>query len=640
MNHKRNVPPGVIVAGWLTCLAVVGLAVHFLGPSPSRIALLSVSDGMTVTFGSIYLLGTAIAALFTLALLQWAIGGYLSIFELGNATRLQMGGGTGMLFRTTVIGAYAMVTLLTCYVMYVGLNKTLLCTMPHDSVVYYDGAHRLASGQRQHIDFHTPMGIFCNLLPYWGLKIAGGYAGSMEWASLVAGAFLMGIGVIVTASRLSVAPAIPAIIFLALLTVVPLGVESSPEKITTAMFYNRFGWTAITLVFLYFLEPREKSKTMLVLDWICLAALLFFLLYLKITYFLVSAAFLGFLCITSRYNRQVALPALALVAIGTGAMELIYGLNGPYLQDLRMTIRASGANRGSALPKLFLNIKEFILVALAITLTWDRKNPNWLYLIYVGFVTAAGLAIIDQNTHPHGVVCALAVLLVSHELIRRRISQPDISHSAMEVGRAKSLACLGLIVLFVIQPIVNRCTSMAMIRSAVTQVSVDMPGGLKNMVFVEHLWKHFLQGRTRDPLMNKVIPPKSRFFADDAHGTYLDSLLDGVKLLQNAGTEGKSVVAFDFVTPFSFILGMKPATGDHTCIHYGRTMSDEVYSPPEELLGSVDYVMVPKSPRTPATTAFLLRTYGPYLETHFHEVDSSDFWVLWARNDTSPTASR
>jgi hypothetical protein len=84
---------------------------------------------------------------------------------------------------------------------------------------------------------------------------------------------------------------------------------------------------------------------------------------------------------------------------------------------------------------------------------------------------------------------------------------------------------------------------------------------------------------------------------------------------------------------------MPPATGDHTCIHYGRTMSDDVYSPPEELLGSADYVMVPKAPRTPATTAFLVRTYGPYLEDHFRKLDSSRFWDLWVRNEAATAAS-
>jgi hypothetical protein len=626
----------LVVGGWFACLAILAAAIYAAGPDPSRIALLSVSDGMTVTFGSIYLLGTAIAALLTLALAQWAVGGFLSIFELESGARLQQFGGTTIRFRAIVLAAYAAVTLLTCYFLFVALNKTLLCTMPHDSFVYFDGAHRLANGQRQHIDFHTPLGFFCNLLPYCGLKIAGNFAGSMEWGSLIAGTFLLALAVWVTASRLSVAPAIPLIIYLGLLTVVPLGVESSPEKITAAMFYNRFGWSAITLVFLFFLEPRTQSKAIFWLDSACLAALLLFLLYLKITYFLVGAAFLGLLFISSPYNRRVAIASALLVALGVGAMEALYGLNGPYLRDLRMAIQASGANRGAIIPKLFLNIKEFVLVALAIALTWDRKTPDWLYLVYVGFVTAAGLAIIDQNTHPHGVICALAALLVSHEIIRRRISQPSTSHVAMEVGRAKSLACLGLILLFVVQPIVNRCTSMAMIRSALTQVEEPLPGGLNGIIFPKHLWEHFLAGKTRDPITNKVIPARPRFTSQDDGGSYLDSLLDGVNLLEQAGTSGKSVLAFDFVTPFSFILSMKPAVGDHTCIHYGRTMSDDVFSPPEELLGSVDYVMIPRRSRTPATTAFLERTYGPYLQAHFAETKKTDFWVLWTRRDPKP----
>lgn len=629
MKAKPRLTPKWLLAGWALLLCVVVASAYFAGPAPSRIAFLSVSDGMFMTFGSIALLGSACAFILTLILLHWAVVGTEGLFELSSPENASGFLTTSWLARAAVLGGYALAALLSCYLLFVRLGKTLLCEMLQDSFIYFDGAQRIAHGQQQHIDFHTPMGVFANLLPYWGSEVTGDLAGSLEWGFLIGGCFLLAVGVPLVASRLTAAAAIPLVLYLGLLAVVPMNVEGMPETVTHAMFINRLGWIAMTLVFLVFLEPRFQSKAILACDSACLFALLFFLFYLKLSYLAVCLAFLPLLFLSSRYNRWLSGWSFALLAVGVGLMELRYGLNGPYLRDLQMAIEASGANRGSMIPKFVANINEFAIVAGAIALVWDRRAPNWLYVLFAGFVCLAGLAVIDQNTQTKGVVCLLALALVSQEILRRGTADPAATDDTVRVRRLKSAVCLGLAALFVLQPIFYRLTSMAMIRSAVTQVKPEMPDGLRGFVLAEHLWKQFCAGRTRDPITNKVITANRPVAT--AEEVYFQSIRDGLNVLSEVETSGKRLIVFDYVTPFTSILSMAPAKGGHTCIDLNRTMCDADFTPPDELLGEVDYVMIPKVPCESYTTAFLSRVYGEYLHDHFEPSKSTDFWDLWIR---------
>lgn len=634
-----------ITTGWIVILLPILAGVFFFGPDSPKIALLSVNNGNIITYGAIYLLGSAIIAFVTFGLLQWKTAGADSFLELGNDWASTRSTRYRIARRTYWIAGYLAIALATCYILYVRYSKSFIATMEHDAFVYLDGAYRIASGQRQHIDFHTPMGFFCNWLPYWGMKVAGGFPGAMEWAGLLAGIAMGCIGLAIVAPRLSVAVATPLLLYLCILAVIPLGVESQPDKITTAMFYNRLGWSAITLVFLFFLEPESPSRLRLGCDALCLSLLLLFLLYLKITYFAVSAPFLLLLLVSSRYNRRLALLALPLLALWIGVVELKFGLNGPYLRDILMAIHASGANRGTMLIKASLNVGEFAIAAAAVVLAWSSNHSRWsycLYLAFVGYVTLGGLAIIDQNTHVNGVICLLAITAVCQELIRRS-QQSDLGPTSILARRKfKCLACLFLLCLPMLQATANCGVAAAMIHSAVTTVKPKMPGSLNGIVFVEQLWREFCAAKIREPHTNKMIPARSSF-AGERQTTYIDTVLAGVDVLVRSGSSGKRILTFDFVSPFSFVLAAPPPPGGHTCLVFARTLSEKSHPPADELLGPVECVMVPRLPVEPATTEFLSRTYGEYLHTNFEKQVESPYWVLWTRKnplDSADTRSK
>jgi hypothetical protein len=617
----------VIIGIWFGSLALVGCLVAAFGRSAADMVRVSTQEGLFINFGAVYLLCAAVAAIISIALLQWRTVGLSGFFEFDVSSESP----TKPISRILIVAAYSLAALLSCYFIFVQLGRTLICLMPHDAFVYFDGAQRLAHGQLQHVDFHTPMGVLCNLIPYIGLKVAGGYAGSMEAGFLLAGVFLLGIGSYVLGTRYTTAVAIPIVLYFCLLAVIPLGIESNPELITTAMFYNRLGWTSLTLIFLFYLEPRAASSRLLLLDAACLASLLLFAFYLKVSYALVGLAFLPLMGFASKYNRKLGLIAVAMAALAMGAVELVYGIHQGYIDDLRMTLQACGANRGSMAPKFFANIREYLLAALAVALVVVSIRKRFNYLILSAYIAAAGLAIIDQNTHVRGVICLIALFAISAELIRRHARGAAEAKPASHPDILKSLACLALLLIFVIQPIAYGCAAMTMIRSVLTQVNVDLPGGLNGMAFPEQLWSYLHERKYTDRRTKTVLSGPAPTSGREAEQVYMETVLDGVEILQNVETSGQGVIVFDFVTPFSFILNLEPPEGGHTCIHYGRTISENSHPPADDLLGSTDYIMVPRAPIDPVTTDFLVRTYGSYMDRHFTETAHSKYWTLWSR---------
>jgi hypothetical protein len=626
MQQYRHGPNGVLSV-WFGALSFLAIAVVLIGPAAARPAMIDRSAGLFITYGSIYSLIIIFAVTCSLMLLEWRIDGLQRIFEFGESAGLSESVPVAWRGRFFRIAGYAMVFLGGLYFMFVSLGGTLVSTMEHDAFVFFDGVQHLVSGRCQHIDFHTPMGQLCNLSPYRGYILSGRFAGSLEWGSLLAGGYLMIIGAYVLSTRYTIGLAIPVVMFFSLLTVVPLGIDGPPEMITTAMFYNRLGWTALTFVLLFYLEPRQGVRRLLWLDSAMLSGLLLFAFYLKISYALVGLAFVGLLFFASPYNRRLSLATLGLSGAVIVACEIAFGFHGPYLQDIRDTLQASGANRGSMIPKLFANIREYLMAVLAMALAYTSAAKKWNYLIFMAFVAASGLAIIDQNTHHRGIISLIAIFAVAQETCRRN-QETAFKAEATKLLSHKSLACLALLLAFVIQPIVYSWTATTMIRSAVVSMDKNLPLGLDGIVFSFY----------KNPILKGVNLNKSkgnREFAEMTAGQeYINSLLDGAKVLEASGIDDKSVMTLDFVNPFSFLLAMKPAIGDHTCVHYGRTMNDGITPSPEEYLGQADYVMVPLKPKTPPTADFLWRTYRPYIEKEFDKSVATEYWVLWKRIPT------
>jgi hypothetical protein len=357
-----------------------------------------------------------------------------------------------------------------------------------------------------------------------------------------------------------------------------------------------------------------------------LASLLLFAFYLKISYALVGIAFVGVLFFDSSYNRRLSLATFVVFTGAIGLIEAMYGFNGDYIGDIAATLRSRGANRGTMIPKFFANIREFLLTAFAVVMALKYAPKRFHFLAYVGFVALACLAIIDQNSHSRGAIALLAVCTVSQELIRRHIYSQNKS-ADLRIEAMKSLACLAIVCALVIQPIIYSWTAATIIRSTVSNPKYEMPGGLKGMVFSSYdKQKDALAGSSDTETQAGDNASSQRITYD-----YLTSVIEGVSLLESIPATGKSVIVLDFVNPFSFVVGLPPAVGDSTCLHYGQTVNKNVYPKPEEYLAHTDFVMVPKTHRVPQTSKFLWEMFGPFVKERFVQESSNEYWDVWRR---------
>ena len=98
MPPKKISSPAAILIGWFASLALVAGAVAFLGPNPSGVALLSKSDGIFMTFGSVYALAAVVAVFLSLLLLHWARFGWNSFFELNDTPDQHRGDNSCLLY--------------------------------------------------------------------------------------------------------------------------------------------------------------------------------------------------------------------------------------------------------------------------------------------------------------------------------------------------------------------------------------------------------------------------------------------------------------------------------------------------------------------------------------------------------------
>lgn len=179
---------------------------------------------------------------------------------------------------------------------------TFINLMAHDTFIFFDGAYRLTKGQIPHIDFITPLGMLCYFLPYASLKLTHSYALTMHVTSVLVGLFILVSAYICFRKRLSNLVSFLLITYLLLIVTVPKAAGDSWLYMTFAMFYNRFGWAALTILFLFYIIPIKKTRYSLIVDIMAISFLLVFLFYIKITYF-----FYGFIFLTSLLLGSVPL---------------------------------------------------------------------------------------------------------------------------------------------------------------------------------------------------------------------------------------------------------------------------------------------------------------------------------------------
>jgi hypothetical protein len=120
-----------------------------------------------------------------------------------------------------------------------------------------------------------------------------------------------------------------------------------------------------------------------------------------------------------------------------------------------------------------------------------------------------------------------------------------------------------------------------------------------------------------------LLEPSLRLF----NGEYLARIGEGYKALEHLGN-GRSVIVFDNVNPFSFLLKLRPQKDDLLFYAPDRTFNRDAYVPPERLFHGDPLLMIPKTAMDPWVRDILVEIYRPYLDTHYRLAASTACWLI------------
>ena len=207
------------------------------------------------------------------------------------------------------------------YGVLVYFRRSYITLWPNDVMGLIDIAYRVHVGQVPYKDFHLFYGPLVPVVPAVGLALGlqGGAIFGVN-ALIAAAAVVLPPAAVLSARRLTLPAAALTFVFLWLLIVVPMAEGHSHDDLTWATFYNRHGWVAFTALLLFYVAPDRPWRFGKWIDAAALAALVLFSLYTKISFGVMSLGFLAASLVVSKYHRDLAALAIALVVLSRDSL--------------------------------------------------------------------------------------------------------------------------------------------------------------------------------------------------------------------------------------------------------------------------------------------------------------------------------
>ncbi|MBB3017267.1 hypothetical protein FHR70_000307 [Microvirga lupini] len=484
-------------------------------------------------------------------------------------------------------------------------GQTVTTAYLNDLFIFLDGAHRIVFGQVPNRDFHTALGPLSFYVPALGYWISGSMGGAMPTAMAAVTIGLALPMIHILGSRLRPMVGIPYGLFLLLIVAVPTNLGESIASLSFAMFYNRIGWAALSLLVVMYLQPEQSRSGQNLLDALCAASLSLVMIYTKATYGLVALAFLGFMLFDARQRRWV-LWALGLLVLSAILIEAVWQSTIAHLEDLALAGRVSGTRGIVDLSLAFLrHLADYVLLAIfAVLVLWQSRSLR--DLLFFGICAGPGLIIQSQNSQPWGIITLFAGAAVATEILLRSPQIADPKGNGL-LARGAPLLLIALLL-----PTTVQCFIALGVHTVVAAARVGEPFGLPRY------------GELR---LTKLWVPGDRSFMDD----YLMSIREGARLLSELPVKPKNVSVLDFANPFTAGLGLPPSRGDYAWLHWGRNINDVHHPPPEQLFGGVDVLMVPKA----GVNGIPLRElYGAYIQKAYDPIRHTGLWTVYKRRET------
>lgn len=490
----------------------------------------------------------------------------------------------------------------------------------NDSFVFFDGIHRIVRGQTPNADFASPAGALTYLLPYFGFRLTGSYGGAVEMGSLLLAAPTLAAAGFLLWRR--VAPAMSLLLLAAVgaVTVVPLVPGMDSDQVSHAMHYNRWGWGVLLTVFLLGL-PDEGGTRRATATGLVTGALLSLLFFIKITYFIMGAAYLLLLVLFPDWRRRSGLLALlcaaVLICLATIVFQdVVFG----YLASIREALIADTAVRGSYFNVALLSRTDLALLALATYAALFCRGLTWRDLLLAGFIAVSGLAIIDQNFQAKFIVTLPAAFAI--------LAAASAREPGANPGMSSVIVAIAYLMLLPYALDWARVTLRYLRAPAGDAISFDAPG-------FTGFYYYDRTGDEGEIPVPKAPPADLEALLDNriptiqaSHTQYLEAQKDGARLLSAVGADQSEIMTLDLTNTLPLMVDAPRRSPGYSWLHFGRNVSDETLPDGARMFNGVDYLMIPLVRLTPKPVEHLLNVYGSYLKEHATVIAQSDYWVL------------
>lgn len=507
---------------------------------------------------------------------------------------------------------------------------------PWDVVSLLDGGWRILNGQAPHTDYHTPIGPLCYLLVAFGMKIASPSTSSIAYGSALLLAFLLPLAWYITSKRLPWFVASVVVLFLGFYLVTPRPPGYAIFDTTYAMIYNRQGYVLLSLLLLcVFLRPTSCGRGSDSVEGLIVGTLLALLLYCKITYLVVAA---GLTLLGVVRERRPLLWFLTLAgAFASICLAFFVLLRISLFRYLADIASAAQCQSSSMRTKLLLQGLEtnaywiYMLIFCVALLTWTEYRAGWSRNSVLGTglialsITGGALFIVSGNASQGGGAddpLYWIAAVISLELFRRgnteELTKP---HTA-----ARSIYVVSMSFLL---PVLCGTILARDIASCAYDVAWH---ALRRPLYAD-------SRRMQSVTLRDFYVPQStkRITAYWPSRDHPDRINDGIELLRQHSGPNDRVITIAFANPFSFALGLPPAHDYYLWRDLNFSFDQNHIVTAKEFFGDASLVMVPRmtDPKleyTFKTVEILLQVYGDYLNADFHEVASTDTWLLYRRS--------
>jgi hypothetical protein len=516
---------------------------------------------------------------------------------------------------------------------YIGAAHTRI--FGHDIFILYDFGWRVLNGQRPSVDFYASGQALLALLCAAGLKLAHNSANGIGYASALVGAVTGVWGYALCRRRMAWVPATLAALILVGVAAAPYPLGWTPNTLSHAMVYNRYGFAFLGLVMLEAFKtgvPFQKGVSGRfsrfgggLSSGIAIVAMTF----IKPSYGLVGLAFVGWSLVLERHDEErLAGILLGMIVVGLGMMAWLRFDFVAVWNDFQMTAVAkqAGVSTWGVRWAILKGLSEFLpilVLALLVAALKCRRETLLASLQPVALallVLIGGALLLATNAQPSGfpLNALLAVILIEQGRAADSTSpSTDFPHAGAFPQPDGILLLLGLAVL-----------APTLVANA-AGLGYGAWDARKNPSASEVL--RFAPPHLASLLLYDIPGGTDADYRSNGR-VYVTYVNDGVELIQKVSRPAETVFTLDMVNPFPYALLRPPARGGAPDLAFQHTFSDTHKPDPDWLFGHADVVMFPKRPSGDAEQAGAMsRNYEASLQARFRLCAESDWWKLYKR---------